>query len=300
MFDGQFYLGSRVGFASKLETCSNLSVSCNESTGEGISVGYSFNDWISLQTDITNYGEWSGHYVGGSNSASINGIELSAKLSFPLVDEIDLTSRIGGSYILVDAKRYTDTISTFDSDSIAPFIAAGLEVPLSPNIALTTEIQYFDGIDTQTYLGSDLLFTSFGVIYKFDPPIYHVSDNDELLARASKSNIESKNINNHCEFYFERGSSKITQSCIDQHFFKSAINARKIVVTGHTDSVGHPANNKKLSLRRAFAIKEHLAFLGVDKNKILLVGMGETEPKASNMTEEGRILNRRVEVDFYN
>jgi len=73
--------------------------------------------------------------------------------------------------------------------------------------------------------------------------------------------------------------------------------ADKIIVTGHTDNKGTAAYNKKLSLRRAQAVRDYLVSLGVDAKKIEVRGMGLTQPVADNSTEEGRAKNRRVELE---
>jgi outer membrane protein OmpA-like peptidoglycan-associated protein len=52
----------------------------------------------------------------------------------------------------------------------------------------------------------------------------------------------------------------------------------------------------QLSQRRAEAVKNFLSSLGVEPNRITATGFGETRPKASNGTPEGRLMNRRVEM----
>jgi outer membrane protein OmpA-like peptidoglycan-associated protein len=64
--------------------------------------------------------------------------------------------------------------------------------------------------------------------------------------------------------------------------------------TGHTDSIGTEEYNQRLSERRAQAVVDYLAGLGVYKGRIKAIGMGESSPTASNETEEGRAQNRRV------
>ena len=72
--------------------------------------------------------------------------------------------------------------------------------------------------------------------------------------------------------------------------------SQKIVVEGHTDSVGVDAYNQKLSEDRAKAVRDHLVSKGVEANRISYVGKGETVPTADNTTPEGRANNRRVEI----
>ncbi len=67
-------------------------------------------------------------------------------------------------------------------------------------------------------------------------------------------------------------------------------------VVGHTDSVGSAAYNLRLSQRRAEAVGRYLSARGVAPERIHTEGRGETEPRATNSTEAGRQLNRRVEI----
>jgi outer membrane protein OmpA-like peptidoglycan-associated protein len=69
-----------------------------------------------------------------------------------------------------------------------------------------------------------------------------------------------------------------------------------ISVEGHTDNVGSAAYNQTLSENRAYSVKTYLVDQGVPSSRVSAVGYGETRPKASNTTPEGRQLNRRVEI----
>jgi outer membrane protein OmpA-like peptidoglycan-associated protein len=68
-----------------------------------------------------------------------------------------------------------------------------------------------------------------------------------------------------------------------------------IEVQGHTDSKGSLAYNQTLSEQRAGAVTNYLSGKGIDRNRVTINGFGETLPKYSNDTEEGRLNNRRVE-----
>jgi OOP family OmpA-OmpF porin len=69
-----------------------------------------------------------------------------------------------------------------------------------------------------------------------------------------------------------------------------------IQVTGYTDSIGSEKYNRDLSMRRARAAQEYLVNKGVNPTRIVISGMGESNPIASNDTADGRAMNRRVEV----
>jgi outer membrane protein OmpA-like peptidoglycan-associated protein len=70
------------------------------------------------------------------------------------------------------------------------------------------------------------------------------------------------------------------------------------IVIGHTDNVGEAQSNLKLSQRRAETVRNVLISMGVEGNRLTAIGKGDKEPKADNSTEEGRLMNRRVEVQL--
>ena len=69
-----------------------------------------------------------------------------------------------------------------------------------------------------------------------------------------------------------------------------------IAVVGHTDSIGNPDYNLRLSLRRANAVADYLMDRGVDRYRLSTEGRGQLEPVATNETAAGRAQNRRVEI----
>lgn len=70
----------------------------------------------------------------------------------------------------------------------------------------------------------------------------------------------------------------------------------KIRLEGHTDNAGDPVLNKDLSLKRASKIRGYLTLNGIQFERIRISGWGGTKPIADNNTDEGRNLNRRVEL----
>lgn len=74
----------------------------------------------------------------------------------------------------------------------------------------------------------------------------------------------------------------------------------KLHISGHTDNVGKPAQNMKLSKERAAAVVKYLTKKGIKSSRLRSDGFGGTKPVASNKTEKGKAMNRRVdfEVEF--
>lgn len=69
----------------------------------------------------------------------------------------------------------------------------------------------------------------------------------------------------------------------------------KVEISGHTDATGTETDNFGLSRKRAAEVKKFLVLGGIAPENIIIVGYGETQPIASNLTEEDRMFNRRVE-----
>ena len=102
------------------------------------------------------------------------------------------------------------------------------------------------------------------------------------------------------QIYFDTGSNKINAKSDRQIRVTAALmNAypeTNVLLRGYTDNRGAPAKNFQLSLMRANSMGIALGDLGIDTERIRVLGMGEKSPIASNNTEEGRKKNRRIEI----
>ena len=73
-----------------------------------------------------------------------------------------------------------------------------------------------------------------------------------------------------------------------------------VQVVGYTDNTGTLAYNNQLSLKRAQAVATYLQNRGVSAGRLSVMGMGPSNPIASNSTAAGREQNRRVEITLIN
>jgi outer membrane protein OmpA-like peptidoglycan-associated protein len=71
---------------------------------------------------------------------------------------------------------------------------------------------------------------------------------------------------------------------------------RNASIEGHTDSVGNADYNQRLSQRRAESVRSYLVQQGIGRERLTASGLGQTQPVASNDSDSGRQLNRRVEI----
>ena len=100
--------------------------------------------------------------------------------------------------------------------------------------------------------------------------------------------------------YFETNSLEVTPSsrpALEALFAEVAERqAVEVQVTGHTDRVGSEADNDRLSLQRAEAVRTMLIQRGINSNFVRAVGRGEREPLIPTPDEQAEPRNRRVEV----
>jgi OOP family OmpA-OmpF porin len=74
--------------------------------------------------------------------------------------------------------------------------------------------------------------------------------------------------------------------------------AGTIGIRGHSDATGDETWNRQLSRARAQAVADHLTASGIDASRLVVAGLGSSEPIADNSTVVGRGLNRRIEFEL--
>ena len=98
-------------------------------------------------------------------------------------------------------------------------------------------------------------------------------------------------------FEFDRSSISDGESKkLDDLIHKIETNLIHVSIEGHTDSKGSAKYNKKLSVKRARAVKDYLVQHGISESKISAKGFGETSPEFPNDSEINRAQNRRANL----
>ena len=108
----------------------------------------------------------------------------------------------------------------------------------------------------------------------------------EILFETNQARIKQTSLNLLSDI------AKIVNQC------KAVLADKLIRVGGHTDNIGEDAYNQNLSQERADAVKVYLNQQGLDLGLLQGIGYGETQPLASNDTEQGRAQNRRISFDI--
>lgn len=103
---------------------------------------------------------------------------------------------------------------------------------------------------------------------------------------------------------FDLGSTSVSQESMQgvralaDYLQENDAALETVTIIGHTDSKGNAENNRELSRKRAQSVADTLRSLGVKSSLLKVVGMGESQPIATNETAEGRSRNRRVEIRY--
>lgn len=119
----------------------------------------------------------------------------------------------------------------------------------------------------------------------------YVTEEDKKVVREAIKDLEfdfgKATIRDHSFPSLDR----VAQLLIDKNF--------SLKLAGHTDNIGKPESNMRLSKERAEAVKAYLVSKGANASRIEATGYGQTQPIASNKTDAGRQQNRRVEFTLF-
>jgi len=127
---------------------------------------------------------------------------------------------------------------------------------------------------------------------------YTLEDENYIYTIETKKQLILENIR------FESGSDKLVYSSYrDLELVLEYLNANPtagINIIGHTDNVGNDEDNLRLSVKRAKSVYDYFTKNQIDKSRLTYEGRGESEPIVPNDTPQGKIQNRRVEIELLN
>ncbi|MEM9303442.1 MAG: OmpA family protein [Pseudomonadota bacterium] len=296
----------------------------NDYTGY-IGVGYWLRDKLGFELE---YNTYSFDLVDNLGEVDIDGFVVSGKYHF--LGNYDTSPYVGLGFGLLDS----DSPFGGDSDAVVDVIG-GIRYVLSPRLGLNGELRYRFDQDDDTLPQSDRYedwMINFGLTYNFGDRVKPAPPAPEPVAAAAAPEPEAPRDSdgdgvidardacpdtprgrpvepNGCQkkvlvelkgvhFDFDKATLKPEAIAILNDGFKAMkeYGEVRVSIEGHTDSRGPEDYNKGLSDRRAKAVYEWFAEKGISPTRMRWEGFGESRPKASNDTPEGRADNRRVEL----
>ncbi|GAA3591310.1 MULTISPECIES: porin OmpA [Gibbsiella] len=282
--------------------------------GAGAFLGYQANQYLGFELGY----DWLGRmpYKGSVNNGAFKaqGVQLAAKLSYPITDELDVYTRLGGMVWRADSKaNYANGTRLSNHDTgVSPLAAVGVEYALTKNWATRLDYQWVNNIGDAGTVGArpDNSMLSLGVAYRFGQ--------DEAVAPAPAPApapvVETKHFTLKSDVLFNFNKSTLKpegQQALDQLYTQlSSLDPKdgSVVVLGYTDAVGSEQYNQKLSTQRAQSVVDYLVSKGIPADKISARGMGESDPVTGNTCgyKSGRATaaqiaclapDRRVEIE---
>lgn len=192
-----------------------------------------------------------------------------------------------------------------DASSGNPILAQIEVVDLDTNVTVG---RYSNDAKTGEYLISLPAGKNYGTVitsngYLFESQNFNL--NDSAVYKEVKRDVKLQSVKKGSEItlnnlFFDTGSTLLKETSMNElnRLLKlmQTYPQLKVEIAGHCDNVGGAAFNQVLSEKRAKAVKDFLVKHSILQERLIANGYGYTKPIASNDTEEGRAMNRRIEL----
>jgi len=315
-FTRRIYLGIGAGI-SRLKPRSSadaLSVAETRDTGLHVTLGYDLSRWLSTEVYFADLGEADIDFLSadvGSVGYQTYGISGIGYL-FNSQSGLSIGNKSTGLYRREGLSLYgrvglgiieNDTRLSYERDHPQHVaFGLGLEYGFRNGFALRGEIT---GYDTDAQYASISVLKRFGDV-KTPAAVAIVKPEPEPVAAVvPKADVPDDSavfrpiVPPYIYFGFDvYDLNQESETKLDEFVASAGDSDFAIQLDGHTDWIDTERYNKGLSLRRANAVKDYLISKGIDADRIAVDGLGETRPISTNLTDEGRSQNRRVEVQL--
>ncbi|EJF29432.1 porin OmpA [Enterobacter sp. Ap-916] len=314
--DNTWYAGGKLGWSQFHDTgWYNKDLQNNGNThesqlGAGAFGGYQVNPYVGFEMGY----DWLGRmpYKGSVTSGAFKaqGVQLTTKLGYPITDDLDIYTRLGGMVWRADS---TNTIAGKNHDTgVSPVFAGGVEWAVTRDIATRLEYQWVNNIgDAQTVgVRPDNGMLSVGVSYRFGQQEEAAPVVAPAPAPAPEVQTKHFTLKSDVLFNFNKATLKPEgQQALDQLYTQlSNLDPKdgSVVVLGYTDRIGSEQYNLKLSEKRAQSVVDYLISKGIPANKISPRGMGKANPVTGNTCDKvapkAKLIDclapdRRVEIE---
>ena len=160
--------------------------------------------------------------------------------------------------------------------------------PISKNIDLTKK-------DSSMTVVQDIILYPVSELLNVDVSTSSIPNSSNFDYDKSSKKLRINNL------FFEYRQSSILSSSYPElervaYLLNNYPKIAKVEIAGYSDNIGGDEYNKNLSFKRAEEVRNYLINKGVRSDRLIANGYGESSPVGDNNTEEGRALNRRVEM----
>jgi OOP family OmpA-OmpF porin len=276
--------------------------------------GYQFGSYFALEGGYFNPGNFG--FLAGTTPTGTLGGEIDVRGGFldavgmlPLSGPLSVFARVGTNYADVsDTFTGTGAVHVLAGDrgksAVNYKFGAGLQYRISTTVAARLEAERYrvnDGVGNH----GDIDLFSFGLTYRprvAATPVAITAEAPVVAAPVPVAVAAPARMAEYCavlDFQFEINRDEIQREEREKlavlGTFLRKYPQTTVVVEGHTDNVGTPANNLQLSQRRADAVVAYLRDQSkIEASRLSAVGYGDTRPLGENLTEDGKRRNRRI------
>ncbi|MDC9580300.1 porin OmpA [Xenorhabdus sp. PR6a] len=323
--DNTWYTGAKLGWSQYHDAnfygngysdqIGNGSAQKNQ-LGAGAYVGYQANPYLGFELGY----DWLGRiaYKGSVNNGAFRaqGVQLTTKLSYPVLDNLDVYTRLGGMVWRADSS------ATYNANAVAgtgandqrrlknndtgvsPLAAIGVEYALTKNLATRVDYQWVNNIGDATTVGArpDNGLLSVGVSYRFgqdEETVPVVAPVAPPVAPAPIVESKSFALRSDVLFNFNKSTLKAEgQQELDNLYNQLAKidpTQGKVVVLGYTDRIGSQNYNLPLSQKRAQSVVDYLVAKGIPENSIQAEGRGKTEPVTGSTCDNIKVRAKLID-----
>ncbi|SFV06284.1 OmpA family protein [Pseudoduganella namucuonensis] len=295
--------------------------------GYKLLLGKQLNRYFALEGAYFDLGKF-GFNAATSQGGVLNGQAGFRGASLDLVGQLPLSARF--SLLGRGGVNYARTSTSFSGNRLFAVTdpqprqsklnakaGLGLEYKFSEALALRGEVERYRVNDAVGNRGDADLY-SLSLVYKLGrpaaSPVVHAPapEPEPRMAAAAQPPVPaaapapapvavSEKVTFAAQTLFDFDQARLKpegMAALDRLLAKmQGMNTEVVVTVGHADAIGSDEYNQALSLRRADAVKAHMAGGGVEGTRIYTEGKGESQPEADNKSAEGRAKNRRVTVE---
>ena len=298
----------------------------NRNTGWKAFVGYRFNPYFSLEGGYFELGKFGftsaasapAGTLGGN--VEVKGLNFDAVVNIPFTEKFSLFVRAGANY--ADTRDSLTGTGSFAVANANPKkrdlnykYGAGLQYDFTNSFGMRGEYERYR-INEPIAGRGDIDFASVGLLFRFGRHQHAPAANapEPYVAPApAPVVVETPAVvmvpvpaqtQQYCtllDLTFDIDRDNIERDDKEKlkvvGTFLTKYPGTTAVIEGHTDNVGSPEHNMKLSLARAESVVTYLVNeVHIDRARLKAVGLGDTNPLADNATEEGKRQNRRIDA----
>lgn len=301
-----WYLGGDIGYGYYANGGNpEANESDRHSLAGGVHLGYQFTPYFSSELAYQYLGKAHASYDMGRVTGEFQQGVMSASLGYPMFSGALIPYlKVGGASWRGDVDELGVSLS---AEGFSFVYGAGLSWSFSERLRLRLEYQFTESLGDSRTQYADHHLTTLGFSWRFGhsskSPV--MIEKPVVVERVVEKVVEVPVMEQE-NYVFGNGGSTLfahdSSELLTPKVFTSIIDTLKThpyataTIVGHTDSTGNPQYNQRLSERRAQAVADFLISQGITAERIIVRGEGMNNPIVSNLTAEGRTMNRRVEI----